>query len=91
LEQQTGRIDRIRCKAELCGMPIKVYQPFLAGSADEKMFRVVRDRERWFQIVMGQKFEFDEGTSEAIAARVPLPDMLAKELTFDLARWRPHP
>jgi superfamily II DNA/RNA helicase len=91
LEQQTGRIDRIRCKAELCGMPIKVYQPFLAGSADEKMFRVVRDRERWFQIVMGQKFEFDEGTSEAIAARVPLPEMLAKELTFELARWRPRP
>jgi superfamily II DNA/RNA helicase len=88
LEQQTGRIDRIRCKAEICGMPIKVYQPFLAGSADEKMFRVVRDRERWFHIVMGQKFEFDEGTSEAIAARVPLPEGLAKELTFDLARWK---
>src|SRR5258708_39665740 len=28
------------------------------------MFRVVQDRERWFQIVMGQKFEFDEATSE---------------------------
>jgi hypothetical protein len=88
LEQQTGRLDRIRCKAEVCRMPIKVYQPFLAGSADEKMFRVVRDRERWFQIVMGQKFEFDEGTSEVIVARVPLPEGLAKELTFDLARWR---
>jgi hypothetical protein len=88
LEQQTGRIDRIRCKAEICTLPILVYQPFLAGSADEKMFRVVRDRERWFQIVMGQKFEFDEGSSEAIAARVPLPEGLAKELTFDLARWK---
>ena len=91
LEQQTGRIDRIRCKAEICAMPIRVYQPFLAGSADEKMFRVVRDRERWFQIVMGQKFEFDEGTSEAIAARVPLPEGLARELTFDLARWKGKP
>jgi hypothetical protein len=89
LEQQTGRIDRIRCKAEACGLPIRVYQPFVAGSADEKMFRVVRDRERWFQVVMGQKFEFDEGTSETIAARVPLPEGLAKELTFDLARWKP--
>ena len=91
LEQQTGRIDRIRCKAEECGMPIKVYQPFLAGSADEKMFRVVRDRERWFQIVMGQKFAFDEATSEALAARVPLPVTLAKSLTFDLSRWKPKP
>lgn len=88
LEQQTGRLDRIRCKAEVCRMPIRVYQPFIAGSADEKMFRVVRDRERWFQIVMGQKFEFDEGASEEIASRVPLPDELAKDLTFDLARWK---
>lgn len=91
LEQQTGRIDRIRCKAEICVLPIRVYQPFLAGSADEKMFRVARDRERWFQIVMGQKFEFDEGTSEAIAARVPLPEGLAKKLTFDLSRWKESP
>lgn len=88
LEQQTGRLDRIRCKAEVCRMPIRVYQPFIAGSADEKMFRVVRDRERWFQIVMGQKFEFDEGASEEIASRVPLPEELAKQLTFDLARWK---
>jgi hypothetical protein len=89
LEQRTGRIDRIRCKAEVCCRPIQVYEPFLAGSADEKMFRVVRDRERWFQIVMGQKFEFDEATSEAIARRVPLPSGLAQELIFCLARWRP--
>lgn len=89
LEQQTGRLDRIRCKAEGCLHPIVIYQPFIAGSADEKMFRVLRDRERWFQIVMGQKYEFDEATSEAIAARVPLPDSLARELTFDLTRWQP--
>lgn len=91
LEQQTGRLDRIRCKAEMCGMPIVVYQPFLAGGADEKMFRVVRDRERWFQVVMGQKFQFDEATSDELAARVPLPQSLAKELTFDLARWKTPP
>ncbi|REJ95224.1 MAG: hypothetical protein DWQ34_06765 [Planctomycetota bacterium] len=88
LEQQTGRVDRIRCKAEACHMPIRVYQPFIAGSADEKMFRVVRDRERWFQVVMGQKFEFDEGASEELASRVPLPENLASQLTFNLARWQ---
>jgi len=88
LEQQTGRVDRIRCKAEVCTLPIVVYQPFLAGSADEKMYRVVRDRERWFQVVMGQKFEFDEGASEAIGGASALPEGLAKELTFDLARWK---
>lgn len=89
LEQRTGRLDRIRCKAEVARRPIVVFEPFLAGSADEKMFRVVRDRERWFQIVMGQKFEFDEATSEQLAARVPLPEELARELVFDLRRWLP--
>jgi SNF2 family DNA or RNA helicase len=88
LEQRTGRLDRVRCKAEICKCPIKVYEPFIAGSADEKMFRVLSDRERWFQIVMGQKYEFDEATSEEIASRIPLPDEIAKSLVFDLARWK---
>ncbi len=87
LEQQTGRLDRIRSKAELCRRPIRVCQPFIAGGADEKMFRVLRDRERWFQVVMGQKFEFDEATSDELTTRVPLPAELAERLTFDLARW----
>ena len=89
LEQRTGRLDRIRCKAEVAHMPIVIYEPYLGGSADEKMFRVVQDRERWFQIVMGQKFEFDEATSEALANRVPIPPDLADSLVFDLRRFRP--
>lgn len=91
LEQRTGRLDRVRCKAEVCSRSIEVYEPFLAGSADEKMFRVLRDRERWFQIVMGQKFEFDEATSEAIACRLPLPSELARPLTFSLSCWSDRP
>jgi hypothetical protein len=89
LEQRTGRLDRIRCKAEVARRPIVIFEPFLSGSADEKMFRVVRDRERWFQIVMGQKFEFDEAASDELAWRVPLPDDLAPTLIFDLRRFVP--
>lgn len=88
LEQRTGRLDRIRCKAEWVGEPIEVFEPFLSGSADEKMFRVLRDRERWFQIVMGQEFSFDERTSEEMLSRVPLPTQLGEDLVFDLARYR---
>jgi len=87
LEQRTGRLDRVRCKAEVCLRPIEVYEPFLAGSADEKMFRVLRDRERWFQIVMGQKFKFDEAAAEVLSSRVPLPIELGETLKFNLARW----
>jgi hypothetical protein len=91
MEQQTGRLDRIQCKAEMCGQPIHVYQPFIAGGADERMCRVLRDRERWFQIVMGQKFEFDEAASETIAERLPMPEELARPLMFNLSRWKPEP
>jgi hypothetical protein len=49
------------------------------------MFRVVKDRERWFQIVMGQRYRLDEATTEKIARRVPLPKSLAEQRLFRLA------
>ena len=53
LEQRTGRVDRLGSKAERCGHPIRVYLPYIEGCQDEKLFRVVMDRERWFGVVMG--------------------------------------
>ena len=88
LVQKTGRLDRIQSKAEICRRPIRIFHPFIAGGADEKMFRVLRDRERWFQVVMGQKFEFDDATSDDLASRESLPAELAEKLTFDLSRWK---
>jgi hypothetical protein len=82
IEQRTGRIDRLGCRAEGCES-IAVYLPYLAGTADERQYRVMSDRERWFRVVMGQdavakliKPETDNG--------VPLPDAISGELTFRL-------
>jgi len=75
LEQQTGRIDRIRCKAEICGLPIMVYQPFLAGSADEKMFRVVRDRDGGFRLSWGKS----SGLMKAPARPLPRACLCQKD------------
>lgn len=85
LEQRTGRIDRIGSKAEAVGQPVVIYELYLAGTHDEKMFRVVKDRERWFGIGMGQTPDSDELSTERQAERIPLPDPLARELTMDLA------
>lgn len=85
LEQRTGRVDRIRSRAAHTGQPVVVYEPYVAGTHDEKMFRVVKDRERWFGIVMGQTPETSERATERQAARVPLPDHLAHALTLDLS------
>jgi superfamily II DNA/RNA helicase len=84
LEQRSGRVDRIGCKAEQVRQPIHLYLPYVAETQDEKMFRVVRDRERWFQIVMGETYEVDEAATDARAARVPLPAAVQQELAMRL-------
>lgn len=84
LEQRTGRVDRINCKAERTLRSIEVALPYVGGTQDEKMYRVVMDRERWFQIVMGENFKTDEYATEVLAERVPLPTSVAKELSLRL-------
>src|SRR3990172_11386393 len=46
IEQRTGRIDRLGCKAE-GRQPIVVYLPYLSGTVDERQYRVMSDREQW--------------------------------------------
>jgi hypothetical protein len=82
IEQRTGRIDRLGCKAE-GRHPIYVYLPYVAGAADERQFRVMADREKWFRVVMGQD-EVARLISEDEEARVPLPTRIAEELSFEL-------
>jgi hypothetical protein len=84
LEQRTGRVDRINSKAERIRRSIEVALPYIGGTQDEKMYRVVMDRERWFQIVMGEDFKTDEYATEVLAQRVVLPESIAKSLTLRL-------
>ena len=84
LEQRSGRVDRIGCKAERVGQSIHVYMPYVAATQDEKMYRVVRDRERWFQIVMGEKYQVDEAATDRQAERIPLPESVRTELAMSL-------
>ena len=84
LEQRTGRLDRLGSKSETTNQPIVVYEPFLEGTQDEKQYRVVKDRERWFNVVMGEKLELDEAATDRLAERVDLPLGLAKRLALRL-------
>jgi hypothetical protein len=85
IEQRTGRLDRIGSKAEVSGLPVDIYLPFIEGAQDEKQFWVMRDRERWFNVVMGERLELDEVSTDRLAERVPLPEQAAAEITMDLA------
>ena len=73
----------------MAGQPICVYIPFIAETQDEKMYRVVMDRERWFSIVMGEDYNVDTRTTEKLSSRIPLPASAASELTFKLGIARP--
>jgi len=84
LEQRSGRVDRIGCLAERVRESINLYLPYVAATQDEKMFNVVRDRERWFQIVMGERYEVDEAATDRRAARIPLPEAVRGDLALKL-------
>lgn len=84
LEQRTGRLDRIGALAERLGRNIEVYEPYLAGTHDEKMYKVVKDRAQWFDIVMGRPSSSDEHSTDAEATRVPLHQKIKDALTMDL-------
>lgn len=86
IEQRTGRVDRLGCKAE-GRQPIVLFLPYLAGTADERQFRVMSDREQWFRIVMGQDAVAKLITPDSAAA-APLPASIAEALSFDLGLGR---
>ena len=84
IEQRTGRVDRIECKAEKVMRSVEGFLPFVAETQDEKQFRVVMDRERWFQVLMGEDYRMDDATIEGISHRIPLPRSAAHALSFAL-------
>jgi superfamily II DNA/RNA helicase len=84
LEQRAGRLDRLGSKSELTGKPVVVFEPFIEATQDEKQYRVVKDRERWFNILMGENLRLDEGGTQRIAERLELPDEVAKRLKMHL-------
>ncbi|MCH7727796.1 MAG: DEAD/DEAH box helicase [Planctomycetes bacterium] len=83
IEQRTGRVDRLGCKAE-GRHPIPVYLPYLAGTADERQYRVMTDRESWFRIVMGQEEVARLITQEDGERDKKPPSSFQKDLVFQL-------
>jgi hypothetical protein len=66
-----------------------VYEPYLAGTHDEKMFRVVKDRSQWFDVVMGRATGSDEHATDAEETRVPLHNRIREALAMDLRSPKP--
>ena len=88
IEQRTGRVDRLNSKSETLKQPIVVFEPYLEGTQDEKQFRVMKDRERWFNVVMGERLELDEAATDRQEQRVDFPADAATALAMDLSLKR---
>lgn len=84
LEQRTGRLDRIGALAERHGANIEVFEPYLAGTHDEKMFRVVKDRAGWFDVVMGRAFSSEEHATDKEELRLELHERIREALSMNL-------
>ena len=64
---------------------VSVYLPFIARTQDEKMNRVVLDRERWFNTVIGDKISSETEVTEPLAELILLPTQLVEDLSCDLS------
>lgn len=64
--------------------PTHIYLPYLAGTADERQFRVMADREKRFRAVMGQK-ALVQLIPEDNEGGVPLPGVVVDQLNFNLS------
>ena len=85
IEQRTGRVDRLESKAQLTKQPVVIYEPYMEGTQDEKQFRVMKDRERWFNVVMGERLELDEAATDRLEQRAEFPLEAARALGMNLA------
>lgn len=84
LEQRTGRLDRIGSLIQREGTRLQVFEPYLAGTHDEKQFHVVKERAAWFGVVMGRSQGDDEAATDAAETRLPLAAAVQRALALDL-------
>jgi hypothetical protein len=94
IEQRIGRIDRLgsltsRLRMDNPETKLEVIYPVIRGTIDERLYRTVKDREKWLEFLLGASPDFSAfafGDEDP----PPLPDRLGKELSIDLGPPRPY-
>lgn len=89
MEQRIGRVDRLgsmtsRLRRSDVNVTLDIIYPLIHGTIDERMYRVVKTREKWLEFLLGAAPDFGEYTFED-EEPLPLPDLLSKELSINLA------
>jgi hypothetical protein len=88
LEQRVGRIDRLgsltfRLREQDRSATLDVLFPMIRNTIDERLYRVVREREKWLEFLLGAPPTFTEYAEEG-GCTVDLPSALAQTLAISL-------
>lgn len=64
MEQRVGRIDRIgsltsKLRQKDKQVTLDVYYPYIKNTIDESIFNTVKDREKWFNLILGGTPQWD--------------------------------
>ena len=88
LEQRVGRVDRLgsltlKLRAKRPDVTLDVHYPLVQRTIDERLYRTVKNREKWLDFLLGQPPRFDEYALDEAQA-MPLPPALSESLRIDL-------
>lgn len=64
LEQRVGRIDRInsltsKLREDSDDVTVDVFYPYIKNTIDESIYKTVKDREKWFNLILGGAPQWD--------------------------------
>ena len=64
MEQRVGRIDRInslisRLREESENETLDIFYPYIKNTIDESIYKTVKDREKWFNLILGGTPQWD--------------------------------
>lgn len=64
MEQRVGRIDRInslvsKLRLQDKNITMDIYYPYIKNTIDESIYKTVKDREKWFNLILGGTPQWD--------------------------------
>lgn len=88
LEQRVGRIDRIgslisKLREKEQDVTLDVYYPYIKNTIDESIYTTVKDREKWFNLILGGTPQWD--TFEVDPDVTNIKPWVFKNLQIDLS------
>ena len=88
MEQRVGRIDRInslisKLREDDPGETLDVFYPYIKNTIDESIYRTLKDREKWFNLILGGTPQWD--TFDIYSEGTNISANIFKSIQIDLS------